>query len=115
MRISTDPKDPAYVDGRARRAYLNGAEVTGWIVADEFRRCVVTAAGVMNGSVSIERLDDEPAEEAPAAIEPMPSNSMSGVFVSVPDKPVIAPLATVTTKAPRKARAKPAAKPKRGR
>lgn len=86
MRISTDPNDPAYVDERPRRVWCNDIEVAGWTVADEFRRCVITADGkVYHGSIRIERLQDGEVEaETPAA--EMPFNAcFSGVFVNVPD------------------------------
>jgi hypothetical protein len=84
MRVSTDPADPAFIDDRQRRVWLNDREVADWIVADEFRRCVVTAAGVMNGSVLIERLPEPGAAvvaEAPAEC----AGGLSGVFVAIPE------------------------------
>lgn len=67
MRVSTDPTDPAYIDGRPRKVWLNDVEITGWIVADEFRRCVITEKGVMHGGVLIERfpvaLEAEPVAD----------------------------------------------------
>lgn len=58
MRVSTDPTDPAYIDDRPRRVWLNDREIIGWTVADEFRRCVITPDGVLNGAVLIERLPE---------------------------------------------------------
>lgn len=83
MRISIDPTDPAFIDARPRRVWVNDAEVHGWIVADEFRRCAITATGIINGAVRIERLDEPgaPAAEAPAEA----STSLAGMFVPVVD------------------------------
>jgi hypothetical protein len=85
MRVSTDPTDAAYIDDRPRKAWLNDLEITGWIVADEFRRCVITAAGVMNGAVRIERLPSDAAEPVTEAA-PESTSHLCGIFVS--DKPV---------------------------
>lgn len=88
MRISTDPTDPAYIDERPRRVWVNNVEVLGWTVADEFRRCVITAAGVMNGAVLIERLAEPGAEVV--APPPECSTSLAGMLVKVeaaPDTP----------------------------
>lgn len=89
MRVSTDPSDPAYVDDRPRRVWLNDREIDGWITADEFRRCVVTATGALHGSVLIERLPKvgEPVVE-PA---PMVDIGLSGISVAAPNEPVPAP------------------------
>jgi hypothetical protein len=65
MRVSTDPNDPAYVDARPRKAWVNDVLIEGWTVADEFRRCVITPERVYNGSVRVERLPavvDAPTE-----------------------------------------------------
>lgn len=59
IRVSTDPQDPAYIDARPRKAWVNGVRIEGWTVADEFRRVVQTPAGNIHGAVSIERLPDE--------------------------------------------------------
>lgn len=85
MRVSTDPSDPAYVDDRPRRVWLNDREVDGWITADEFRRCVVTATGALHGSVLIERL---PKVGEPVA-EPAPTLDigLSGISVAAAADP----------------------------
>lgn len=81
MRVSTDPTDPAFIDARPRRVWCNNVEVLGWLVADEFRRCVITAAGVMNGAVLIERLAEPGAEVV--APPPECSASLAGMLVKV--------------------------------
>jgi hypothetical protein len=88
MRVSTDPTDPAYIDDRPRKVWLNDALIEGWIIADEFRRCVITKAGVLNGGVLIERLDSDAAEPV---IEEAPESTshLCGMFVSMPDKPIV--------------------------
>ncbi len=90
MRISTDPKDPAYIDDRPRKAWCNDVEIEGWTVADEFRRCVITPTKVHNGSVRIERLPDDYTPgfvlvDKPA--EPPIHAGFSGVLVPAPDAP----------------------------
>lgn len=88
MRISTDPTDPAYIDERPRRVWLNNVEVLRWIVADEFRRCVIAPGKhegdtvVMHGSVLIERLGEPGAEVVAPPAEC--STSLAGMFVPVP-------------------------------
>lgn len=100
MRVSTDPADPAYIDARPRKAWVNDRLIEGWTVADEFRRCVITADGkVHNGAVLIERLPDEgaPVAEVPAAT-PIDIGFI-GMFVNTPDaKP--APVAPAAHAAP---------------
>lgn len=83
MRVSTDPTDPAYISDQPRRVWVNDREITGWTVADEFRRCVITPDGVLNGAVMIERLPSDAAEpvEAPA---PEANNNLCGMFVAAP-------------------------------
>lgn len=103
MRVSTDPADPAYIDDRPRRVWLNDAEITGWIVADEFRRCVITEKGVLHGGVLIERLPSDAAEPAVEAV-PESTAHLCGMFVS--DKP--APAEAVTAAPVEVAQAKPA-------
>jgi hypothetical protein len=87
MRISTDPTDPAYIDDRPRKVWLNEVEIVGWIVADEFRRCVITGKGVMNGGVLIERLPDEwqaiTGDGSGVALPPIDAN-FSGMLASHP-------------------------------
>ena len=56
MRISTDPADPDYIDERPRKVWCQDRLIGGWTLADEFRRVVITPAGVLNGPVLIERL-----------------------------------------------------------
>lgn len=94
MRISTDPSDPAFIDERPRRVWVNEKEIQGWITADEFRRCVVTAEGAIHGSVLIERLPEPgtPVVEAPAECV----GGLSGVFVKV-EEPAPAPSFAVPT------------------
>lgn len=78
MRVSTDPTDPAYIDDRPRRVWLNDREIIGWTVADEFRRCVITPDGVLNGAVVIERLPEVGA----AVVESVECvSSLSGISV----------------------------------
>ena len=94
MRVSTDPTDPAYIDDRPRRAWVNDRLIEGWTVADEFRRCVITADGkVHNGAVLIERLpaDGAPVAEAPPAV-PIDIGFI-GMFEHVPDAKPAAPVA----------------------
>lgn len=84
MRISTDPTDPAFVDARPRRVWVNEKEITGWVTADEFRRCVTTSDGVLNGSVLIERL---PEPGAPVVDDPVEcASSLSGIMEKVPEE-----------------------------
>jgi hypothetical protein len=82
VRISTDPADPSYLDGRPRRVTVNDLEVSGWHTADEFRRVVILKDGkVLHGSVWIERLsEDKPEPPAPAPAAPIDAG-FSGVFV----------------------------------
>lgn len=58
MRVTTDPTDKHYIGDRPRRVWCNGREVSGWTVADEFRRIVETPDGIIHGAVLIERLPD---------------------------------------------------------
>jgi hypothetical protein len=67
MRVSTDPNDPAYIDARPRKVWVNEQLIEGWTVADEFRRVVITPEKVHHGAVLIERLPD-----APVPIEQLP-------------------------------------------
>jgi hypothetical protein len=95
MRVSTDPNDPAYIDARPRKAWVNDILIEGWTVADEFRRCVITPEKVHNGAVLIERLTDAEVEPEVPAVE-VPIDSMTGMFEYVPDAkpaPVAAPAA----------------------
>jgi hypothetical protein len=109
MRVSTDPADPAYIDARPRRVWLNDREVLDWTVADEFRRCVVTAAGVLNGSVLIERLPEPGAPVIESAVAEC-VGGLSGVFVAVPEPteapsfapPVVVPVVAKPAKAAKK-------------
>lgn len=96
MRASIDPNDPAYIDDRPRRVWLNDAEIPDWSVADEFRRCVIRKDGkVLNGSVLIERLPADKAEApAPAPSAAPISTGFSGVFV--PDTPAATPAPSPT-------------------
>jgi hypothetical protein len=92
MRISTDPKDPAYIDDRPRRVWCNDVEIDGWTVADEFRRVVITPQKVHNGSVRIERLESgeggSPLQASPA----LPVHAgFTGVMVHTPDPKPEAP------------------------
>jgi hypothetical protein len=121
MRVSTDPNDPAYIDDRPRRVWVNDREVIGWIVADEFRRCAITPSGVINGAVLIERLPDD-APEPVVEPQPIPINSLSGIFEYVPDTPKAAEApAPVEAPAPTyaapvvKVTPKASAKPKHGK
>ncbi len=99
MRISTDPTDPAYIDDRPRRVWVNDSEVLGWITADEFRRCVVAVDGVKHGSVMIERL--LPVGEVAAEPPPVCNTGLVGVFVKIEEPeamPSFAPAAVVPVK-----------------
>lgn len=119
MRVSTDPADPAYIDARPRRAWCNDLLIEGWVVADEFRRYVITADGkVQNGAVLVERLPamqevagDGSGVPLPPA-EDCPSMGFVGVFEHVPDAPK-APESGGTVPAP--AAEAPAAKPAGGK
>ena len=104
MRVSTDPKDPAFLDDRPRRAWCNDVEIEGWTVADEFRRCVVTPTKVHNGSVRIERLpDDYVPNFTVSPPEPPIDSGFTVMFVS--DKPAATPAPTPAPAA-KKTRAK---------
>jgi hypothetical protein len=100
LRVSTDPNDPAYIDDRPRKVWLNDKEVAGWIVADEFRRCVIVRGVeyqcieeetprrapdvVLHGAVLIERLPDDAADPV-TEVAPESNSHLCGIFVS--DKP----------------------------
>jgi hypothetical protein len=91
MRVSTDPTDPAYIDERPRRAWVNDVLIEGWVIADEFRRCVITLDGkVHNGAVLIERLPDagEPAAMLFDRPEP-PAGPVEPMLVKVEEPPVV--------------------------
>lgn len=93
MRVSTDPQDAAY-DPRPRRVWCNDAEVTGWSVADEFRRVVIVDGKARFGSIRIERIESgeggNPLEATPTA----PVNTgFVGVMVHTPDPKPDAPAA----------------------
>jgi hypothetical protein len=106
MRVSTDPKDPAYIDDRPRKAWCNDVEIEGWTVADEFRRCVITPQKVHNGAVRIERLPDDYTPNfvvVEKPVEPPINAGFSGMFV--PDAKPAAPAAKAAPAA-----AKPKAK-----
>jgi len=90
MRVSTDPNDAAYIDDRPRRVTINDRPVDNWLIADEFRRCVILKSGtVLNGSVWIERLppdgvtigDDASLSSFAKALPPIHAG-FSGVFVN---------------------------------
>jgi hypothetical protein len=83
MRISTDPKDPAFVDARPRRVWCNDVLIEGWIVADEFRRVVITPDKVHHGSVMIEQLPENGEPPSPPPSAPI-SGSFSGMVEAVP-------------------------------
>lgn len=92
MRIAKDPADPAYIDDRPRRIWVNDREVLDWTVADEFRRVVQTPTGNLFGAVMIERLPEPGEPETPEQEEL--STSICGMFVHAPDpKPEPAPAA----------------------
>lgn len=87
MRVSIDPSDPC-CDERPRRVWVNEVEIGGWISADEFRRCVVTATGVVYGAVRIEQLGEPGAPVVETPIEA--SSSLAGMLVPVPkSEPVV--------------------------
>lgn len=110
MRVSTDPTDPAYIDDRPRKAWCNDRLIEGWVIADEFRRCVITADGkVHNGSVLIERLSDSEAEPEvqASASTALTDAGFTGMFVNMPDvSPVPMPAAVPAPKAAVKPKAK---------
>jgi len=87
MRVSTDPKDPAYIDARPRRVWCNDQLIDGWTVADEFRRYVITPQKVHHGSVLVERLSEDPSAPAPVVSPQAPINTgfAGGMFVHTPD------------------------------
>ncbi len=89
MRITKDPTQTGQFDDRPRRAWVNDREIHGWIVADEFRRVVITADQVYNGAVRIERLPEvgQPAAEPAAEVR----SDITGMFVAVPDPKPEAP------------------------
>jgi hypothetical protein len=73
-------------------------EIPDWVVADEFRRCVIDASGkVHNGSVGIERLpsDRPPVPPVPPAPAPVDTGFV-GMFEVTP-KPTPAPTDSPTT------------------
>lgn len=105
MRVSTDPADPAYIDDRPRAAWCNDRLIEGWVVADEFRRCVITANGkVHNGSVRVERLPAEIEDEVQtASVTPITDAGFVGMFVNVPD---VSPVPMPTAELPKRASVK---------
>lgn len=70
MRVSKDPDDKAYSPtADQRRAWCNDQEILNWVTADEFRRCVITAEKVHNGSVRIERLPEDSPQPSKVVVE----------------------------------------------
>lgn len=106
MRISTDPKDHAFLDDRPRRVWCNDVEIEGWTVADEFRRVVITPTKVHNGSVRIERLsDDYTPNFTVSPPEPPIHAGFTGMFVNEPPPtpaPTVAPVPVKKPKAKRR-------------
>lgn len=83
MRVTRIPGDHNNIGDRPCRVFCNEVEVTGWTVADDFRRVVETPGKVHHGAVRI----DLTVDAAPAtAIEP---SGLHGVFVHVPDAPPV--------------------------
>lgn len=83
MRVTRIPGDFNDIGDRPCRVWCNEVEIQGWSVADDFRRVVETPGGVLHGAVRIDLTVD--AVPAPA-IEP---SGLHGVFVHVPDAPVV--------------------------
>jgi hypothetical protein len=91
MRVSTDPQDAAY-DPRPRRVWRNDVEVTGWTVADEFRRVVIVDGQPQFGSIRIERLESGEGGNPLQATPTAPVNTgFVGVMVHTPDPKPEAP------------------------
>lgn len=131
MRVTRIPGDQYDIGDRPCRVWVNDMEVTDWIVADDFRRCVIspgidyqvidederkrTPDVVHNGSVRIDMVKGVSipdgavvtiAEEAPT------SEGLQGLFVKVPEEPVEVPAPSYAAPVV-KVTPKPAAKPKR--